>query len=78
MSFGRFEVDRMGRRLIETAQGRVLVKLDVVADEDDPHAVLSAQDAQGRELARWRVAASFRLNARSALAWADKDFARPA
>ena len=63
---------------IETAQGRVLVKLDVVADEDDPHAVLSAQDAQGRELARWRVAASFRLNARSALAWADKDFARPA
>ena len=50
----------------------------LVPDEDDPHAVLSAQDAQGRELARWRVAASFRLNARSALAWADKDFARPA
>ena len=62
---------------IDTASGRVLVKLDVVPDEDDPHAVLSAQDADGRELARWRVAASTQLNARSALAWAEKEFARP-
>ena len=61
---------------IETAQGRVLVKLDVVPDEDDPHAMLSAQDANGQELARWRVVASYKLNARSALAWADKEFAR--
>ena len=63
---------------IETDQGRVLVKLDVVPDEDDPHAVLSAQDAEGRELASWRVAASHKLNARTALAWAEKGFARPA
>ena len=63
---------------IETEQGRVLVKLDVVPDEDDPHAVLSAQDAEGRELASWRVAASHKLNARTALAWAEKGFARPA
>lgn len=62
---------------IDTAQGRVLVKLDVVPDEDDPHALLSAQDADGRELASWRVAASYKLNVRTALAWADQSFARP-
>jgi hypothetical protein len=62
---------------VETAAGRVLVKLDVVVDEDDPHALLSAQDAQGLELARWRVGAGYKLNARSASAWAEKEFARP-
>ncbi len=57
--------------------GRVLVKLDVVPDEDDPHAWLSAHDAEGQELARFRVAAGYRLNARSAGAWVDAGFARP-
>jgi len=63
---------------VETDGGRVLVKLDVVPDEDDPHALLSAQDADGRELARLRVAASFKLNARSAGAWVEKGYGRPA
>ena len=63
---------------VETAGGRVLVKLDVVADEDDPHALLSAQDAEGRELASLRVAAAFRLNARSAQAWVEQGYGRPA
>ena len=58
--------------------GRVLVKLDVVPDEDDPHAWLSAHDVDGQELARFRVAASYRLNARSAGIWVDAGFARPA
>ena len=62
---------------VETDAGRVQVKLDVVADEDDPHAVLSAQDAEGRELASWRVAADFKLSARSAGAWVDAGYARP-
>ena len=63
---------------IESASGRVLVKLDVVADEDDPHAWLSAHDADGQELARFRVAAGYRLNARSAGAWVEGGFVRPA
>jgi hypothetical protein len=62
---------------VESASGRVLVKLDVVPDEDDPHAILSALDAHGNELASLRVAASFKLNARSAGAWVDKGYGRP-
>ena len=42
---------------------RVTVKLDIVADEDDPYAELSAHDAAGEELARVRVGAGFRLSA---------------
>ena len=60
------------------ANGRVLVKLDVVPDEDDPHAWLSAHDAGGQELARFRVSAGYKLNARSAGAWVDGGFVRPA
>jgi hypothetical protein len=56
---------------------RVTVKLDIVADEDDPYAELSAVDATGDELARVRVGASFKLNAQSALAWIESDFRKP-
>ena len=56
---------------------RVTVKLDIVADEDDPYAELSAVDAGGDELARVRVGASFKLNAPSALAWIESDFRKP-
>ena len=62
---------------VEGKAGRVLVKLDVVPDEDDPHALLSALDDDGQELARWRVGAGFKLNARSAGAWVEAEFARP-
>ena len=62
---------------VETAGGRVEIKLDVVPDEDDPHAVLSAHDAQGLALASLRVAADFKLNARSAGAWVEAGYARP-
>ncbi len=58
--------------------GRVTVKLDVVADEDDPYPVLSAFDAHGDELARLRVGPSFRLDAQAASAWIDNGFRRPA
>jgi len=62
-----------------TAAGsaRVTVKLDIVADEDDPYAELSAVDASGDELARVRVGAGFRLSAQSALAWIESDFRKP-
>ena len=56
---------------------RVTVKLDVVADEDDPYAELSALDAAGEELARVRVGAGFRLSGTSASAWIESGFRKP-
>jgi hypothetical protein len=56
---------------------RITVTLDIVPDEDDPHAVLGACDAAGEALARVRVAAGFRLGAASATAWIENDFRRP-
>ena len=56
---------------------RVTVKLDIVADEDDPYAELSALDAGGDELARVRVGAGFRLSAASAQAWIENGFRAP-
>lgn len=46
---------------------RTRVDLDVVADEEDPHAILAAfDDATCTELARKRVPAGFKLTAASA------------
>ena len=56
---------------------RVTVLLDVTPDEDNPHAVLTAQDDGGEALAQVRVAASFKLTRASATAWVDADFAKP-
>ena len=62
-----------------TAQcGRVSVSLDIVPDEDNPHAMLSALGESGEQLAQIKVAASFKLNRASAVAWADSQFAKPA
>ncbi|MBI2727124.1 MAG: hypothetical protein HYX42_12840 [Polaromonas sp.] len=57
---------------------RVTVSLDIVPDEDNPHALLTAQDEAGEELAQVRVAASFKLSRASATAWAEGGFAKPA
>ena len=56
---------------VDTPAGRIEVTLDIVADEDDPHAWLAARDADGVALGRVRVAAGFRLSAGSAAAWVD-------
>ena len=62
---------------VTTDAGRIEVTLDIVADEDDPHALLTAADALGAPLAQVRVAANFKLNAASARAWIDGEFRRP-
>jgi hypothetical protein len=62
---------------VDTAGGRVDVALDIVPDDDSPHALLSAHDAAGEQLAQVRVAAGFRLSETSAAAWVDSGFARP-
>jgi hypothetical protein len=56
---------------------RVLVTLDIVPDEDDPHALLAAADVYGEELARVRVRADFKLSNASASAWIADDYRKP-
>ena len=62
---------------VTTPQGRVEVMLDIVPDDDDPHALLVALDAAGDVLARVRVAAGFKLSLASATAWVEGGFGRP-
>jgi Zn-dependent protease with chaperone function len=57
--------------------GRIEVTLEIVPDDDDAHAVLKATDADGTELARERVPATFKLNPGSAAAWVEGGFAKP-
>ena len=56
---------------------RVTVLLRIVPDEDNPYAMLSAQDEGGDALAEVKVAASFKLNRQTAQAWVDAEFAKP-
>ncbi len=66
------------KNLTVTVKGaRITVTLDIVADEDDPHARLAAFDAHGEALAQVRVAAAFRLSSASAEAWIGDDFRKP-
>jgi hypothetical protein len=62
---------------VQTPDGRVQVTLDIVPDEDSPHAVLTATDAQGEQVVQQRVRADFVLSARSAQAWIDGGYRRP-
>jgi len=66
------------RNVAVTVDGRrVMVTLDIVPDEDDPHAVLAAQDAYGETLASLRVKPDFRLTTASASAWIEDGFRKP-
>ena len=62
---------------VDAAAGRVRVTLDIVADEDDPHALLAAHDAFGERLAQVRVRPDFRLTMSSASAWIEDGFRKP-
>jgi hypothetical protein len=63
--------------VVDGPHGRITVTLDIVPDDDDPHALLAAQDAAGEALASVRVSANFKLNRASATAWIDGGYARP-
>jgi len=56
---------------------RVTVLLRIVPDEDNPYAMLSAQDVSGDALAEIKVPAAFKLNRQTAQAWVDAEFAKP-
>ena len=56
---------------------QIIVALDIVLDEDDPHALLSASDLDGTELAQIKVKPDFKLNSNSAHAWIESEYAKP-
>jgi hypothetical protein len=64
--------------VVSAQSGRVTVSLDIVPDEDNPYATLSAVDDCGEPLAQVRVAPAFKLNRSSAVAWVDGGFVKPA
>ena len=57
--------------------GPINITLDIIPDEDDPYALLSALDGAGEQLAQVRVDANFKLSATSANAWIENDYRRP-
>jgi hypothetical protein len=55
--------------IVDPSRGKVRVDLDVVPDEDDPHAILTAWDAGGAQLASQRVPPSYSLSSAKASQW---------
>lgn len=67
------------QRITVTAHAaRITVSLDIVPDDDHPHALLSAYGEAGELLAEVPVAPSFKLGRASAVAWAESGFSKPA
>ena len=62
---------------LDTPNGRIQVLLDIVPDEDNPYATLTAKDEAGEQLAQVKVPAGFRFNETSAAAWIENDFLKP-
>jgi hypothetical protein len=57
--------------------GTITVSLDIVPDDDDPRATLSARDDADAVLAQVSVPPDFKLSRASAEAWIASDFRRP-
>ena len=62
---------------LSTASTNYEITLDIVPDEDDPYALLSAFDADGEQIAQVRVSPGFTLNRHTAQTWIDGDFRKP-
>jgi hypothetical protein len=68
---------QMHKRLgIRTDDGDVDVTLDIVPDEYEPYATLTAFDAFGAQIAQVRVAPNFKLTKERAESWAEGGFGR--
>ena len=62
---------------LSVAGERIKVSLDIVPDDDDPHAWLSAESAGGDVLGRVRVKPGFKLTPEAAAAWVEGGFDKP-
>ena len=63
---------------VAAGTNRITVNLDIVPDEENPYAMLSARDDGGNILADVRVAANFKLTRASAERWAARNYEKPA
>lgn len=63
--------------VIDAAGRKVRVDLDVVADEDDPHAMLTAWSTDGEQLAERRVAPTYELRSSRATKWVESGLGEP-
>jgi hypothetical protein len=59
---------------VNVADDTVTVALDIIPDEDNPHAILAAIDPLGDELASIRVTPGFKLNRAVALNWIESGY----
>ncbi len=62
---------------VNALSGQIKVTLDIVADEDDPHALLRAHNADDALLAQVRVGPRFKLSRASASAWIEDGLRKP-
>jgi hypothetical protein len=62
---------------VATADGRVTVSLQIIADEDNPHAILRAHDSAGELLAEVPVVAQYKFNHDVASLWVQSGYAKP-
>jgi hypothetical protein len=62
---------------LDTEEGRLEILLDIVPDEDNPYATLTARNADGEQLAQVRVQPNFRFSESSAANWVESGFQRP-
>lgn len=60
-----------------SGDGEWEVTLDIVPDEDEPYALLTALDAFGEQHAQVQVPANFKLSRASAASWVENEFRRP-
>lgn len=60
-----------------SGDGELEITLDIVPDEDEPYALLTALDALGEQLAQVQVPANFKLTKASATSWVENEFRRP-
>jgi hypothetical protein len=63
--------------VVSTEHGELKITLDIVPDEDNPYAVLTAVDQMGEQVAQVRVQPTFKLSPSSAMTWVDNDFRAP-
>jgi hypothetical protein len=63
--------------VIDTVNGRVTVAHDIVPDDDNPSAKLSAINELGELLAEVNVSPAFQLTRTSAADWVAQSFAKP-
>ncbi|MET3137026.1 hypothetical protein AAKU61_001378 [Undibacterium sp. GrIS 1.2] len=63
--------------MVSTDTADFKISLDIVPNDDDPYAMLSAHDADNTELAKVRVAPTFKLTKASATTWIENEFRKP-